>query len=222
MPPPSDPKVRIADYIEQYYKAHAGEVPPDPDILHYAMVYQEELNEARNSGELELILEERGIFLTPNRGLTPEQLACATAVLNPYDKRSRARKLADFGITTSVWQAWMKQPSFRAYVDKVSEHVLAEAKHDADLGLVKGLESGSIKHIEYYNEMMGRYDRTLKGQVNVALLFQRLFDIIQRHVTDPVTLRNIGEELQQLVEGTSRPPVEALPKAISGDPYHNF
>jgi hypothetical protein len=48
-----------------------------------------------------------------NQGvLTEEQLTAANVMLDLRDNRSQKKKLADFGVPTQKWEAWLRDPGF--------------------------------------------------------------------------------------------------------------
>lgn len=141
--------------------------------------------------------------------LTNEQLAAAISITNFEDKRSRASKLRELGITTSQWMGWLKQPKFRDYLLNLSGTNLENASYVANENLVKAMDRGDINAIKFYNEITGRWTPQSSGEAkqsqNIRTVLARVVEAIQRHVHDPEILRAIGEDFEAILNGTIEP-----------------
>jgi hypothetical protein len=194
--------------IEQSYLA-TGKIPTKDYLLEIG-VPEELYNASFASKEFRDGLLDRGIRLSllqehgdpsaawKQYALTEEQLTCANVLLDLTDKRSRAKKLTELGISTSKYQSWLKDPAFQAYLRARSEGALDDNQHEAHLALIDRVVSGDINAIKYFNELTGRYAPQKDGGVNVNEVLMRVVEVIQRHVSDGPTLSAIGDELISL------------------------
>lgn len=140
-------------------------------------------------------------------GLTNEQVAAIITVLNLEDRRPRATKFKEMGISVAQWNGWMKEPEFVAYLHDLSSKNFANALDKAHEGLIKTVERGDVNGIKFFMELTGRWAPTGTGGTtgqtaeNVKILLQRLIEVIQIHVKDPQVLRAIGEDFEKVMNG---------------------
>jgi hypothetical protein len=74
--------------------------------------------------------------------LTPEQLLVANTMLDLIDTRNDRKKLNDLGVSSAKYNAWLRQPEFRAYLQGRAESLLGASQHEALLALVDRVRSG--------------------------------------------------------------------------------
>lgn len=131
----------------------------------------------------------------PSR-LSDKQLAVINALLNPFDKRSQTKKLAEMGITPVHLHGWMKDKRFRDYYNARAEELFGpEGMPIAHEALLRKVGEGNLSAIKLYYEMTGRHTGVRREEVtNLKLMFARFTEILQRYVT-PDTMRLIITEL---------------------------
>jgi hypothetical protein len=134
------------------------------------------------------------------------------------DKRSRLKKLTEFGITTSEYNTWLRDPLYREYCLARAEELLESSQHIAHLSLIDRVAQGDLGAIKYFNSMTGRYRENGASPVQINLSNTNNYgedkliavvEIIQRHVKDPDVLAAIGADILALREGAPGTPVEA-------------
>ena len=136
-----------------------------------------------------------------NYMLTEEQLTVANTMLDRTDSRSAKKKLQDLGISTAVYQSYLRDPGFQNYIRTRAENALGDNQHEAHLALIDRVQSGDMSAIKYFNELTGRYVPSSGDKdVNVTLILMRVLEIIQRHVKDLPTQEIIATEFLQLSE----------------------
>lgn len=133
--------------------------------------------------------------------LTEEQLVCANTLLDVSDNRSRKKKLAELGIPTQKYEAWLRDPAYQSYIRQRGENILGDNTHEAHLALVDRVRAGDVTAIKYYNEITGRYVPGLRDRVDANALVMRVLEIIQRRVTDPQLQAAVAEDLIALAAG---------------------
>lgn len=149
------------------------------------------------------------------KSLTPTQLAVAQALMDLTDNRSQKRKLSDFGISSTQYQRWLKDPVFKDYMRERANQILGDNVHEINLALLDRIRTGDIKAIEYANEMMGIYTRRAeqnkaeakesrekeppKPAIDVNLLVTRIIEIVLEEVSSPDEQRAISERLRQMI-----------------------
>lgn len=138
--------------------------------------------------------------------LLPLQLKAANAIMDLTDTRTTKKKLQDLGLTTSQYQAWLRDPKFNDYLRQRAEALMGDVQHEAALALVDKVMAGDMKAIEYYNEMTGRYVRptaTAVGgsQQDFQMMVVRIIEIIVDEVEDPQVAARISDRLKGLASG---------------------
>jgi hypothetical protein len=136
--------------------------------------------------------------------LTDKQIALASVLLNPLDKRSQTQKLKDLGIQPVTFNGWMKSKKFTDYMAQQSEMLFGDIMPLARDALLRKVMKGEVGAIKLYMEMRGEYGKNNDAQNDFRLLVNRLVEVIQQHVRDPKVLQAIAEEIKLL---TNPPPV---------------
>lgn len=141
----------------------------------------------------------------PSKPLSAEQLAAANLLLDFSDHRSQAAKLKSLGIPTTKYQNWLRIPAFQEYITYRAEYLLNSSTHEAHTALLKNVQRGNQKAIEFLYEITGRYSRSTQSTQDLALLMVRLVEVIQRHVKDPETIRAIAQEFNEVLPSERGP-----------------
>lgn len=191
---------------------------------------RESYEKALLKAEFQEALSERGIVLRnakqgfKAKTLTVEQMAVANTLLDLTDTRSQKKKLQDLGISTVKYQAWLKDPVFRSYLQERAENVLGDNAHEVNLALLDAVRSGNVKAIEYYNEYTGRYVPVSKRpsssspQVDVHGILTAMIEIIQKRVKDPEIQGLIGQDVKELIERNAIAHALSNPSALPQQP----
>jgi hypothetical protein len=139
--------------------------------------------------------------------LSPLQLIVANSMLNLADTRPVKKKLADAGVSPYMYDSWLKDVEFKAYLQQRAEGLLGDASHEVMLSLVDSAVGGNIKAIEYYHEITGRYVRQNASNQGTSSTHDlqntviRIIEIIVEEVDDPQVAARIAERLKGLVMG---------------------
>jgi hypothetical protein len=160
--------------------------------------------------------------------LTEQQLAVANALLDVLDSRSRIKKLTEFGVSTSTYNLWLRDPVYRSYCLERAENLLNENQPVAHMSLINRVNQGDLGAIKYFNSMTGRYRERERAAVEVNVNNQfngdkliAIVEIIQRHVKDPATLELIASDILAL----NAPPIATgagYPLSGSFEPYREI
>jgi hypothetical protein len=194
-------------FIERYH-AVSGKVPEKSEIAEhltrlkkYGDFTEEAIDKLFEDALFKQSMKVRGIELSNDplvKELTARQMAVAAVMTNIVDRRSDEKKLRDLGVSSEEWSTWMQNNVFATYMAGRAEKLISNSQHEAHLGLIRGVRSGNIAHIKYFNEITGRYNPDQDNAVNVRVVLGRVVEIIQQHVKDPATLQNMAVALQQL------------------------
>jgi len=137
--------------------------------------------------------------LHPKYPLSAEQLAAVNVLLDFNDSRSQAAKLRSLGIPTVKYNNWLRNPHFQEYIRFRAEYLLNNTGHEAHVALMRNIQRGNQRSIEYYNEMIGRYNPRIQEDRNITLILVRLVEVIQRHIKDPEVLRAIAADFNDIL-----------------------
>jgi hypothetical protein len=146
-------------------------------------------------------LHAKGYNVAQREYLSAEQLAVANALLNLSDRRSRTKKLQDFGVSPAVFNNWKRDPVFNAYLREQSEKILPDSISEVHLALVDSATAGDIQAIKLFYEITGRHTPNSQQTVNVQMMLVHVIEAVQRHVHDPEILRQIASEIQEASGG---------------------
>ena len=131
--------------------------------------------------------------------LSDIQLAAASVVLNPLDRRAISEKLKPLGVSIGQYNQWKKNPSFKRYLEQQGSELFGEHMPEIDAALVSQATSGNTRATKLLYEVSGRYRPGAANDIdNVKLLIIRLTEILQRHIKDPGVLQAIAEEIQDV------------------------
>ncbi len=171
------------------------------------------------TGKFQRSLEDRGIASTKNPNLTLRQETFLQAYLNPLNLRPPQTVAKQMKIHAVELDGWMRQKHFAEAMSAKSEENLRKFIPMADQALGQLVQQGDMRAITFVNQLTGRFDANAKSQVDVAALLLAMQEIIQKHVRDPITRRNIARELISLAQGNSGSTVipEPMPDAIMAE-----
>lgn len=177
--------------------------PAVSEISKKTGIDQVKVVESLSSPLLKQSLESRGIplFADLDDVLSPKQIALINLLLNVSDTRSESQKVAALGIKPATFYGWKRQKKFREAYNKMAERLFGDTQPQVHAALAKLAISGDLNAIKYFNQMSGRYDssKTIEA-INVRFVMQKLIEVIQTHVKDPVALEAISQEFASLLE----------------------
>lgn len=195
----------LVNFMEQEYLAH-GNIPTADRISSVGLGKPEWYREFLTRQVVREALLGRGVPLSLLGGsssdvLTEEQLTAANIMLDLHDNRSQKKKLADLGLSSQKWQAWLRDPGFQNYMRLRAENILGDNYHEANLALLDRIRSGDTSAIKFYYEITGRYVPNRGDSVNVPALLMKVMEIIQKHVPDNEVVAGIADEFLTLASG---------------------
>jgi hypothetical protein len=149
------------------------------------------------SDKFQNALDERGILLPENGGLSGQQMHALTIYMDMSVAMSHPQKLRAMGVTDSKWQGWLQQPGFAARISEVSEDRLRSSVPIALQRIHEGVDRGDQKFIELSLEITGRHDRR-KETVDVNAILTQIFNVLDEEIPDQETLGRIADRLRRL------------------------
>lgn len=138
--------------------------------------------------------------------LSDKQLAVAMTLLNPMDQRSLGAKLKSLGVLPATYHGWTKSKNFSEFMASQAEEMFGSGMPIAHASLLKKVIEGDVRAIKLYYEMSGRYSRQNdQSNQNFTLLVHKLIEILQRHISDPIVLQELAEEIKGITNPTPAP-----------------
>lgn len=197
----SERQVDCLTYIEQQFMLE-GSVPTVDKISDVFGVSKATVRKWLKSDEFNYILNFKGITVRRASGvLSSNQLMIAEMLLNISDRRSKREKCEAAGITVQQLAAWKRDPQFNDYMQKRAEQLFKDSDDVAYLNVVKNMESGDLKAAQFYFEMSGKYQPSMRHDVNLDSFVAVLIEILQARVQDPQTLELIAGDIENLMSG---------------------
>lgn len=140
-----------------------------------------------------------------SRRLTDIQLAVASTVLNPADRRPLAKKLETLGVSPATYNGWKKSKTFMNYMRTQSEELFGEAMPEVHNQLAIKAQQGDAKAMKLFYEISGRW-RGVQGenQENIKLLIIKFIEVLQRHIEDPEVMAAIAKDIQAIAAGSEQ------------------
>lgn len=132
--------------------------------------------------------------------LTEEQVAAITILADHTVRKPERAKLRAIGVSWPTFQNWLAQPAFRREYRAMQQRVLHLAAERGDTKLAELIDDGNLKAIEYANAYTGRYDPAQREAVNTMMILQMVQSLVQKHVTDEVTLLALSEDMARLAQ----------------------
>lgn len=192
----TDKERQIIGYIESEWFLK-GSLPTPETLSNKFQMTPKAVTSFLERQEVRASFNARGIPVIEGRDLTPDQIGMINLMLNLHDTRSERKKLADSGISARTWEGWKRDPRVRDYMRQRSEDILNGAIPDAHLALVERVKTGDMGALKFYYEMTGRYTGQNAG-MDPKVLLTKVFDIIAKHVTNPLILQAIASDFQLL------------------------
>src|SRR5687768_12684446 len=116
--------VKVIAYIEHHWFRFQGHFPSRERFEDKFPAF--DIDQALKHKTFRIALINRGIdppigplddeHLNVPKGISKEQLAAIVTAVNFEDKRSRATKFKELGITPQQWQGWLKIPAFKEFL----------------------------------------------------------------------------------------------------------
>lgn len=142
--------------------------------------------------------------------LRPEQAQVLAIVLEP-SREGLTTKLKKAGISAQTWAGWLNDPMFAEAVRVSSENMLGSAQAAVHAAVINGAASGNVQQQRLYYELTGRHDPAKQQTQDLGRVVALLLEVLTRHVTDPLVLKNISSDVDTVMRGQQLKELEALP-----------
>lgn len=217
----NEKQVECLTYIEQQFFLE-GAMPTVDAIAAVFGVNKATIKRWLKSPEFDYILRTKGIINSNTDGvLTAPQMMIINMLLNIGDKRSEREKCELAGITPQKLAVWRRDAQFIGYMQKRAEKMFKDSDDIAYLNVIKNVQGGDLSAAKFYFEMTGKYQPSVRMDVNVDMILARIIEILQVRVKDPATLELIANDFDMLMGGGQHtmPSVQyAVPEGLSDNP----
>lgn len=188
-------------FIEQTYMLE-GLIPTVDRIADVFGVSKVTANKWLSSDKFQYVLKYKGITTARTSGvLSVKQLTLINMLLNISDKRSQREKFQEAGVTPQQFAAWRKDPQFNDYMQKRAEDLFKGGDAAAYLSVLKNVDSGDLNATKFYFELTGKYQPSVRHDINIDSFLVSLIEILQARVSDSRTLELIAEDIENLMQG---------------------
>lgn len=185
----------------QMYLAH-GRINREDVVKTLGQLPKKTVKLILDSPEYRAAMQVRGVEVIPT-GLTPEMDYALMIIADPHDGLNFKRKLDKANITSAKYQAWLRNPDFKAQIDRLSERLVAN-NHEALVMLSQKVGEGDLSAIKYQLEVNSRYNPQQQQQMDSMVFMQKVLEIIANNVRDPDILRSVASEMKQLADQAFR------------------
>lgn len=161
-----------------------------------------------------------------NRSLSAIQLLTIHTLVDAKDTRSHRKKLAELGVTTRQYNAWLRNPVFQQYLSNLTKEMMGSSVSEIRLALIDQATAGNIKAIEYAFEYMGEFTKqpervitSTNSQFDPTTFIVNIIEILDEEIDDKNLAFRIAERLRQVsamynmagsLASAGTPPVGAL------------
>lgn len=199
---PRNLRTTVVDFLEQVYNRD-GKFPSkrslDTHVRSLGFRPSQDWDEYLADAELEEILINRGLptYDSPTNRIDSNFALATTLICDISDKRSKAAKLKDAGLTTRQWTGFLKRRSHYNYFTERLQRVWNdEVEPNAKLAISRAVEAGDLTAVKYFHEYTDRYRPQDQQVVNLQLIITGLLEILAKHLTKEL-LQTVASELEQ-------------------------
>jgi hypothetical protein len=184
-----------------YMVRNDGLAPTIEEVNAVCEVPMHRLGRILSSEEFNVLMTASGIPWKRVKGLSTEQNYMLLILSNPQEKRSFEQCLRDAGVTWTTYKSWMRQPLFSGIIKQLSSQALGDHETVANNALMKKVETGDVRALEFYYRMTGIYDPNATQERDMQSVVAGIVDIMQRNIKDPDLLKIIAGEIKTLMSG---------------------
>lgn len=151
--------------------------------------------------ELKDALGYRGIPWTDDSGLSLEQQTALLKLADPLDRRTLATRLRELGISNPKYQSWLKQPLFKAHLDRRTKALYDDYLPEVRATLVGKAIAGDNPSIDKVLAITGEWDPNAREVQNAREVVLKVMDAVVKNVQDVDLRKKILADVQAAVVG---------------------
>ena len=141
-------------------------------------------------------MAERGVeFDSTPGGLSDHQIALLNILSDTSTNINLGARLKKAGVTPAKFKAWKRQRAFVEAYNRLTQIELSDAANAVDLALVSKAQSGDLRAIMYYNDLVGRGPNDKKA-VDAMQFAKIVLEAVMKIEKDPEKLKAISAEIE--------------------------
>lgn len=139
---------------------------------------------------------QRGVeFDSAPGGLSDEQIALLNILSDTTTNINLGARLKKAGVSPAKFKAWKRQRAFVEAYNRLTQIELSDAANAVDLALISKAQSGDLRAIMYYNDLVGRGPDDKKA-VDSMQFAKIVLEAVMKHEKDPAKLKAISAEIE--------------------------
>lgn len=139
---------------------------------------------------------QRGVeFDSAPGGLSDEQIALLNILSDTTTNINLGARLKKAGVSPAKFKAWKRQRAFVEAYNRLTQLELSDAANAVDLALISKAQSGDLRAIMYFNDLVGRGPNDKKA-VDSMQFAKIVLEAVMKHETDPNKLKAISAEIE--------------------------
>lgn len=209
----TEKKLEAMTYINQCH-LNNGRAPTAEKLAEAVNVTVDTARKWYDSVEFKYMMSELGIQLAhDSEVLLPQQVIILNSLLDLNDRRSKREKCEGAGITLAKLNGWMRDPVFKQHYMDIARTKFEDADPVAQLALLRNMEGGNQRAVEFYFELTGQFQRSVNHNINIEGFLSSLIEVLQARIQDPALLEQIANDFELLVKG-QRPQIDRTPASV--------
>jgi len=185
-------------FIQQEYLVD-GAIPTAARISDTFGVTPQTAKRWLDSPEFEYLLGRVGIAKPDVVGvLSARQLTLVNMLFNLGDRRSEREKCEAAGVKPQELSAWRRDSTFNKYMQDRAQALFDDSGDVAYMAILKQMKGGDMKATQLYLEMTGKYQPSVRHDVNIDGFLLGLVEILQRRIPDRQLLEVIAGDIENL------------------------
>lgn len=139
---------------------------------------------------------QRGVeFDSAPGGLSDHQIALLNILSDTTTNINLGARLKKAGVSPAKFKAWKRQRAFVEAYNRLTQIELSDAANVVDLALISKAQSGDLRAIMYYNDLVGRGPNDKKA-VDAMQFAKIVLEAVMKHEKDPEKLKAISAEIE--------------------------
>jgi hypothetical protein len=192
--------IEILFYMEQFYWKN-GRLPSVEVVSQTLKIEPPEIRKTWLKDGFQESLVRMGVLSHVDKKdgvLTPKQAMLVNMLMNVEDKQSVRQKLAALDITSTQYNAWLRDPVFQEYLKLRTEQLFQFSDHEAYKSLLQAVTNQDVSAIKLFFEMRGIYNPRVQIDINIETVIYRVVEIVAKHIKDPIAIEAIARDIESL------------------------
>ena len=169
-----------------------------------ANLLQHQVEQLLSTSKFARALEDRGITVGVQNGVTGEQANFLRIYFDPNLQANNAKRMRLAGVTQAKLDGWHQQEGFSKRFGEIAHDLLRDSMPIARQRVVQGIDKGDLSFIKFGMELTGDYDPRGGPAVDVMAFARLMQDVLAQEISTliggPEVLRRIGARMQLVMQ----------------------